>query len=62
MNQHYSCNECTATCTFEAMQMCQLDTHECPVIADLNAGTIVDRRLTDFDPTFPSHFTYASEK
>ncbi len=54
----YSCDVCTAQCTFEAMQMCQLPNDQCPVLLDLKAGVIVDRRATDRDPNFPSEFTY----
>lgn len=54
----YSCDSCSAQCTFEAMQMCQLD--DCPTIALLNAGVIIDRRPTDIDPRFPSEFTYST--
>lgn len=49
----YSCDACTASCTFEAMQMCQLGPLNCPVILKLQSGEIVDRRPTDSDPTFP---------
>lgn len=55
----YSCVVCTAACTFEAMQMCQMPPEACPVLRDLRSGLVTDRRPTDADPTFPSEFTYA---
>lgn len=55
----YSCEVCTAACTFEAMQMCQMPPESCPALRDLQTGVAVDRRATDADPTFPSEFTYA---
>lgn len=57
-NPVYSCEACTAQCTFEAMQMCQLPNDRCPVLLKLASGEITDKRMTDRDPTFPSEFTY----
>lgn len=55
----YSCPECTASCTFEAMEFCVKENNEeCPVICDLKSGKITDKRPDDLDPNFPSHFTY----
>lgn len=62
MMNRYNCDACSAQCTYEAMQMCQLDNHNCPVILLLESGIIVDRRPTDFDPTFPSEFSYNVNK
>lgn len=53
----YSCYECGAACTFEAMNWCVLEAKDCPVIQKLQTGEIVDRRPTDADPTFPSEFS-----
>ena len=55
----YSCDACSAQCTFEAMQMCQLSDDTCPVSIKLKSGEIVDRRKDDIDPKFPSWFSYA---
>jgi hypothetical protein len=55
----YSCEGCSAQCTFEAMVMCHLSVDKCPVSIKLAHGEIVDRRSTDTDPNFPSEFTYA---
>jgi hypothetical protein len=32
----------------------------CPTLQLLEEGKITDMRPTDFDPTFPSEFTYTS--
>lgn len=58
-DSRYSCDICTAQCTFEAMQMCPVSADKCPVLHKLTSGEIVDRRSTDADPNFPSEFTYA---
>lgn len=59
--RRYTCDVCTASCMFEAMQMCaQRDF--CPVIIKLESGEIVDRRPTDNDPEFPSEFSYAEPR
>ena len=39
--------------------MRQLPPERCPVYLKLQRGEIVDRRPTDFDPTFPTEFSYA---
>ena len=57
--RQYNCDICTAQCNFEAMYMCQRPIESCPVIVKLATGEIVDRRLSDNDPNFPSEFTYA---
>jgi hypothetical protein len=55
----YCCDICTAQCTFEAMQMCQMPAERCPVLLGITLGVVVDRRPTDRDPAFPSEFSYA---
>jgi hypothetical protein len=55
--RQYNCPNCAASCTFEAMQMCN-SIGACPTVEFLENGTITDRRPTDLDPTFPSELTY----
>mgnify|MGYP001413862470 CR=1 FL=1 len=56
----YSCETCLAACTFEAMMQCPLEKEACPTFQLLAQGKIVDRRPTDFDPEFPSVFSWAA--
>jgi hypothetical protein len=60
--QRYNCDICTAQCTFEAMQMCQMPSEKCPVLLGMTLGIVVDRRPTDADPEFPSEFSYAEPR
>lgn len=50
---HYSCPLCSATCAYEAMQLCPVSYAECPVIADLESGKIHDNQGIEFELTAP---------
>lgn len=57
-HRQYNCEVCSASCTFEAMQMCTEEYEDCPVIQDLKDGIMTDRRPDDYNPDFPTVFTY----
>jgi len=56
----YNCPDCSAHCTFEAMEWC-ISRENCPLLKDFESGKITDKRPEDFDPSFSSVFTYVIE-